>query len=193
MSEQNSDERRTRIIRAVWQVIASEGMGGVSMRNVAAAADVSVGQIQYWFRSKDELVKASLEVMLSAAHRRYLTDTENTDDREALWQLVGHAIPRAESARAGVSVFHHYIAAGINHPSLAQLLAEAKDGAEREAGRLMADIVPGHPEPGLAARALLAAADGLAMRVLIGSLTGAQAERTLRAEIDRLLTPSNAG
>lgn len=185
-NDQEPDERRIAIIRAVWQTIAANGMEAVSMRNVATAAGVSVGRIQYWFQTKDELLRASLETMLSGAHRQYLVDTEGVDGREALWRLLGHAIPLAESARAGVSVFHHYVAAGINHPSLAHMLAEAKDGVEREAARLIREIAPEVAEPRAAARSLVATADGLALRVLIGSLSAEQAERTLRAEVERV-------
>ena len=47
----HTEQRRTAIIHAVWQVIAERGMGAVTMRTVAAAAGVSVGRIQYWFLS----------------------------------------------------------------------------------------------------------------------------------------------
>lgn len=187
MNNPEPDPRRTEIFHAVWQVIAENGMGAVSMRNVAAAAGVSVGRIQYWFRSKDELLQASLEAMLSGAARLHDESTRETDDRETLWELVGHPIPRAETARAGVSVFHQYVAAGFNHPTLARLLAEAKDGEEAEAARLLARVAPELPDPRAAARGLMATADGLSMRVLIGGLSSLEAERTLRGQLDRLL------
>ena len=59
-------------------------MGAVSIRNVAAAADASVGRVQYWFPSKDELLRASLEAMLSNADRLHTDATDGVDDREAL-------------------------------------------------------------------------------------------------------------
>lgn len=185
MSSTSPDERHTAIIHAVWQVIAERGMGAVSMRNVATAAGVSVGRIQYWFTSKDELLRAGLETMLSGAAQIHETATEGADARETLWQLIGQSIPRAESSGAGVSVFHQYIAAAINHPPLARILAEAKDGAENEAARLLAGIAPELADPHLAARSLMATADGLTMRVLIGSLSAAEAERALRVTMER--------
>ncbi|WP_280424875.1 TetR/AcrR family transcriptional regulator [Nocardia carnea] len=185
MSSTNPDDRRTAIIQAVWQVIAEHGMGAVSMRNVAAAAGVSVGRIQYWFTSKDELLRAGLETMVSGAVQLHDTATQHADDRETLWKLIGQAIPRAESSTVGVSVFHQYIAAAINHPALARILAEAKDGAEREAARLLTKIAPDLADPHLAARSLMATADGLTMRVLIGSLSATEAERALRDTMER--------
>ncbi|WP_017538845.1 TetR/AcrR family transcriptional regulator [Nocardiopsis halophila] len=179
------DDRRTAIIHAVWQVIAESGMGAVSMRNVAAAAGVSVGRIQYRFRSKDELLRASLEAMVAWADDLHSAATEGVGDREALWRLIAAPIPLAESSRAMVSVFHQYVAAGISHPGLAEVLVEAKEGAEVETARLLARIAPGTADPRRTARSLMATADGLTMRVLIGGLSVAEAERTLRAEVDR--------
>ena len=155
------------------------------MRNVATAAGVSVGRIQYWFSSKDELLRASLEAMLTGAAQLHAAATEGVDDREILWQLIGQPIPRAETSGAGVSVFHQYVAAGINHPDLAHMLAEAKDGAESEATRLLGRIAPDLSDPRTMARSLIATADGLAMRVLIGSLSAAEAERALRITVNR--------
>ncbi|BBG01339.1 MULTISPECIES: TetR/AcrR family transcriptional regulator [Pseudonocardia] len=180
------DDRRTAIIQAVWQVIARRGMGAVSMRTVAAEAGVSVGRIQYWFPSKDELVRAGLEAMLTGAGELHVHATAGADDRERLRQLVGHPIPHTAAQRAGVSVFHQYAAAAINHPALAALLAEAKDGQEREATRLLTGIAPTLDDPRAAARALIATADGLVVRVLIGGLSADDAESALGAALHRL-------
>ncbi|MEU6700501.1 helix-turn-helix domain-containing protein [Pseudonocardia sp. NPDC046786] len=182
-----SEDRRAAIIHAVWQVIAERGMAAVSMRTVAAAAGVSVGRIQYWFASKDELVRAGLAAMLTGAAEQHADATAGADDREQLWQLVGHPIPRTAAERAGVSVFHQYAAAAISHPALAAMLADAKDGQERAAARLVTAIAPALDDPLAAARALIATADGLTVRVLIGGLSADDAERALRDALLRLI------
>ena len=189
----NSDtgDRRSTIIRAVWQVIAEQGMEAVSMRTVAAAAAVSVGRVQYRFRTKDELLRVSLEAMLSGAAQLHADATEGADDRAALLHLIGHPIPRAEGSGAGVSLFHQYVAASINHPLLASLLAEAKDGQERDATRLLRNVAPDLRDPRGEARLLVAIADGLAMRVLMSNLTAAEARRSLRAALDRIGGPES--
>ncbi len=186
VSSTDPDERRIAIIRAVWQTIAESGMGAVSMRTVAAASGVSVGGIQYWFHSRDELLRDSLQVMLTEAATRHTAASGAADDRQALWHLISQPIPLAAGAPAGVSVFHHYVAAGINHPVLAEMLARAKDGQESEVARLLGRITPGSGDHREAARSLIALSDGLTIRVLIGGLTGAEAELTLRNEVDRL-------
>lgn len=183
----SSGERRTEIIHAVWQVIAEQGMGAVTMRSVAAAAGVSVGRIQYWFGSKEEMVHAGLVAMLAGAEAGYRHSVSDADPGRALWELLSHPIPRIDAARVGVSVFHQYAAAAINDPELARLLTEAKAGEEREVARLLVRIVGQVEHPLVTARALVATADGLALRVLIGSISAATAERALRVTLDRAL------
>lgn len=183
----SSEDRRAEIIHAVWQVIATQGMGAVTMRTVATAAGVSVGRIQYWFGSKEELLHASLAAMISGAESDYAAATDEADPRRALWELLAQSIPRVASARMGVSVFHQYVAAAINDPELARMLTEAKRGQEREVGRLLLRAVPDLVGPRLAARALVATSDGLTLQVLMGSLSPASAERTLRAALERVL------
>ena len=187
MTSADADERHAAIIRAVWQVIAERGMAGVSMRTVASAAGVSVGRIQYRFHTKDELLRSSLATMLSGAADGYAQVRASAGADEALWQLIAHPLPRTKAARTGVAIFHQYVAAGISHPELADLLAEAKDGAEREAARLIARIAPHVEGPRTVARALIATADGLGMRVLTGGLSARAAEQTLRATADHAL------
>jgi len=185
MSSTDPEEHRAVIIRAVWQVIAENGMGAVSMRHVATAAGISVGKIQYWFATKDELLTASLDAMLSGAAQLHAAAAEGVDDREALWHLIAHPILRAETSGPGMSVFYQYVA-GINRPALACMLADAKDGAETEATRLLGRIAPGLGDPRTAARSLIATADGLALRVLIGGLSTTEAEEALRIELNRV-------
>lgn len=136
--------------------------------------------------SKDELVRSSLDAMLTGAGEQHAGRTAGVDDRERLRRLVGHPIPHSAAERAGVSVFHQYAAAAINHPVLAGMLADAKDGQEREAARLLTGIVPALDDPRAAARALIAVADGLTLRVLIGGLSADDAERVLRDALHRL-------
>lgn len=183
MTRATSSEHPDPIILAVWQVMAESGMGAVSMRTVAAAADVSVGRIQYRFRTKEDLVHASLAAMIAGAAARHGRVAADVDTRQALWSLLSQSIPRDEDARVGVSIFYQYVAAAINHPGLAQLLSDAKDGAEQGAAALIARVDARVADPRAEARALIATADGLAMRVLLGGLPASAAERALRSAV----------
>lgn len=60
MARRYDPERRGRIIDAAIRVVATNGIGGLSHRTVAAEADVPLGSTTYHFASLDELMVAAL-------------------------------------------------------------------------------------------------------------------------------------
>lgn len=50
-----------RLLDGVLAVLAEQGVGSLSVRSVAAAADVSPAQVQYYYRTKAELVRAGFD------------------------------------------------------------------------------------------------------------------------------------
>jgi len=54
--ERRQQERRGELLTAARAVLAKEGVAGLTMEAVAAAADVSKPAVFYYFRSKEELV-----------------------------------------------------------------------------------------------------------------------------------------
>lgn len=187
-SEQSEDGPEA-IIRAVWQVMAEQGLAAVSMRTVATAAAVSVGRIQYRYRTKGELLRVSLEAMLTGAARIHQDAADQAGDRDTLWHLLAHSISRSEQSDVGVSIFHQYVAAAVNHPDLARLLADSKIGQEREVARLLVQVAPDLGDPESAARSLVALSDGLAMRVLMGGVSAEEADRILSAALEAIVGP----
>jgi AcrR family transcriptional regulator len=50
------EERRSRIAEAILRIAASRGLDEVSLRDVAAEAGVSMGQVQHYFSTKREML-----------------------------------------------------------------------------------------------------------------------------------------
>jgi AcrR family transcriptional regulator len=179
-------ERRQQIVFALWLVIAQHGIEGVSLRHVAAEAGVSMGRIQHYFGTKEALVLAGCTALVDSAYGGYL-ETAGATPRDRLLHVVSQQIPRDDGGRMGVSVWYAYVAKAINHAAVRQVLAEARRGAEEECVRLI------HAGGGAAdpvalgqARRLLALADGLTLRVLVGDLEPDEAVTMLEAEVDRI-------
>jgi AcrR family transcriptional regulator len=190
------EERRWEIVYALWLVIAEHGIEGVSLRHVAAAADVSMGRIQHYFGTKEALVLAGCTALVQSAHGGY-QETAEAAPRERLLHVVSQQIPRDDAGRMGVSVWYAYVAKSINHSAVRQVLAEARRGAEEECVRLIqADRDGLADDTGLAdgadqaaleqARRLLALADGLTLRVLVRDLEPAEAVAMLESEVGRI-------
>jgi TetR/AcrR family transcriptional repressor of nem operon len=69
--------KRERLVAAACRVLHEQGVEPTTLADIALAADVPVGNVYYYFKTKDQLVEAAitaygdqLQVMLSALDRR---------------------------------------------------------------------------------------------------------------------------
>ena len=60
MSEEQS-QRRARILVAVMDLVASRGPDGVTLREVARQAGVSLGLVSYHYKTRSKLFRATLD------------------------------------------------------------------------------------------------------------------------------------
>jgi AcrR family transcriptional regulator len=63
---ESEEFRRAQILRAAYEVATQEGIGGLTIRAVAARAGLSHGLIVFHFKSKSHLIVALLEWLLAA-------------------------------------------------------------------------------------------------------------------------------
>ena len=189
MVARDSDASRAAVFQAVWALVAHGGTEAVTFRRVAQAAGVSVGRVQHHFGTRDELVRASCAAMIEGAHGVY--ESLPDDPVQRLRFIVLHAVPDSRQAKVGTAVWFSYLAKSTDDPRIRRLLAETKRGAEQELAGLLTRAardgrLTGVPDPQLTARRLLALADGLTLRVLVGDLTGDDARALLEAELASL-------
>ncbi|MEM8499731.1 MAG: TetR/AcrR family transcriptional regulator [Pseudomonadota bacterium] len=57
----DKQQRRDQIIDATFRVIVKDGLAGTSMRAVAKEASCTIGLINHWFASRDDLVEAAFD------------------------------------------------------------------------------------------------------------------------------------
>ena len=74
--------KRERLVGAAAQVIHEQGVEATTLAEIAQAADVPVGNVYYYFKTKDELVAAAI-------------DAHATGVRGRLAQLDSHNTPKA--------------------------------------------------------------------------------------------------
>ena len=74
--------KRARLIEGARQALHVQGVENTTLADIAKAADVPVGNVYYYFKTKDELVEAAI-----AAHAQDITQTLAT--------LEHHRTPRA--------------------------------------------------------------------------------------------------
>lgn len=82
--------KRDRLIAAAGEVMYANGVNGTSLADVAAAADVPLGNVYYYFRTKDDLVQAVVQDHLDmAAGLLAAIDAESADPAQRLKSLFG--------------------------------------------------------------------------------------------------------
>ncbi|MDW6057105.1 TetR family transcriptional regulator C-terminal domain-containing protein [Streptomyces sp. FXJ1.4098] len=186
--------RRRLIAEAVCQLADERGLEGVTLRDVAARAQVSMGAVQRCFRTKEEMLVFALGHVSERISERVQARLVRSPAQSA-GTALGHAATEisllGEEHRAEARVWLAFVAQAAVSKALAgtlranyaalqeaftRLISEADEGADRAAPL----------DPPREARTLLALADGLTTHVLIGHLTPQEAHDVLHEHLTGL-------
>jgi len=167
------------------RVAAEQGLEAVSLRHVAAAADVSAGMVQHYFRTKDEMMAFALAVVRERAEVRITAAVERLGadpaPRLLLRTMIAALLPLDGEARDDGRVALAFLAYTAVRPGAAAGLR----GDTREMVGFVAGLLPG-PRSAEAAAGLLALMEGLGVYLLGGHYTPDQALGALDAHLDLL-------
>ena len=112
--------KRERLIAAARETLYANGVDGTSLADIAAAADVPLGNVYYYFRTKDDLVQAVIQDHLDMARGLLESiEAESAHPRQRLKAFF------AALAGDGNQVARH----GCPFGSLCVELAKRADGA----------------------------------------------------------------
>ncbi|MDQ8702910.1 TetR/AcrR family transcriptional regulator [Streptomyces sp. LHD-70] len=188
--------RRRQIAEAVCLLADERGLEGVTLRDVAERAQVSMGAVQRCFRTKDEMLTFTLghvgERVTERVRARLLSSPAQSAGSALGYAATEVALLRAEH-RTEARVWLAFVAqAAVSETLAATLRANYAalqglftDLITEASGRRPADGVQ-PPDAQRAARTLLALTDGLTAHVLIGHLTPSEAHGVLHAHLDAL-------
>ncbi|MER8096384.1 TetR/AcrR family transcriptional regulator [Streptomyces goshikiensis] len=197
-------ERRRRIADAVCELADERGLEGVTLRDVAARAEVSMGAVQRCFRTKEEMLVFALGHIgerIGARVRARLVRSPAQSAGTALGHAATEVALLRKEHRAEARVWLAFVAQAAvsealaaavqaNYAALQESFARLIEEActDTDAAGAGADTGRAAPlDPRREARALLALADGLTTHVLIGHLTPREAEDVLHTHLARLL------
>ncbi|OSY51491.1 transcriptional regulator BetI [Streptomyces fradiae ATCC 10745 = DSM 40063] len=186
--------RRRLIAEAVCLLADERGLEGVTLRDVAARAQVSMGAVQRCFRTKEEMLVFALGHVGARIGERVRARLNESPAQSARTEL-GHAAAEVsllrEEHRAEARVWLAFVAQAAVSEALAGTL-RANYAQLQEAFTALAAEALGGAGPVASldaareARTLLALADGLTAQVLIGHLTPDEAQDVLHAHLARL-------
>ncbi|MFD8793432.1 TetR/AcrR family transcriptional regulator [Streptomyces vinaceus] len=200
MPKQVDHESRRRLIAgAVCRLADERGLEGVTLRDVAARAQVSMGAVQRCFRTKEEMLLFALGYVGERIEERVRARVVRSPAQSAATAL-GHAATEVSllgaEHRAEARVWLAFVAQAAVSEPLAGALRANYGALEESFTRLVAEaaqdagLAGAALDPRREARALLALADGLTAHVLIGHLTPEGAQEVLHAHLGRLWTHS---
>lgn len=176
------EQRRTEITRALWVVISERGIEGVTYQEVAKAAGISVGRVQHYFASKDDLIRAGCQAIVDRASSLFTQRVQHLDPWQSLAELLTEPLPRTESFRRGAGVWYAYLARAVFDPGIGAIIADASRGTVEEA----ASLLRAAGAPVSEATRLVSLSNGLTQRVLIDVMTADQAAAILNREVAAL-------
>jgi AcrR family transcriptional regulator len=188
------EARRLAIADAIFAVIGSRGLEAVSLRDVAAQAGVSMGAVQHYFDSKEDMLLFALGHMRDRAAARMQAELAAVSEptaRETIRAAARAMLPMGEQGRQEAIVAGAFFTvATVNHAyagplreGYQHLLAVSRQSlaAAARAGELAAGI-----DADREAAMLFFLIQGLVGPVLIGVLTPADALVLLDHQLDRI-------
>ncbi|UQA91852.1 TetR/AcrR family transcriptional regulator [Streptomyces halobius] len=189
------EARRQEIAEALWRIAGTRGLDGASLRDVAAEAGISLGRLQHYFHSKDQLLLFALRHTNRLADQRIRERIEALTDepspRTVLRTCLSGMLPLDEQSRTGQLVAAAYFARAVHDENLR---AEAEDGIPKLRAFLTDQLrraaERGELSPDRAtedeAMLLISLVDGLSAYVLLDVQTGDEALRVLDLHLGRL-------
>lgn len=169
--------RRRQVAEAVERLIAGQGLKAVTMARTAAEAGVSVGLVQHYFSSKDDLIRYAYDQVTGRALARVLAQAEQIDRhqgriQEALQLGLTERLPLDQTRRDEWRVWFAFATRAVDSPELAAVRNRTEAAIRAQLARAIANgkkcgEVRRSTDPDVQAARLLAYLDGLALHVYL--------------------------
>jgi len=184
------EQRRRELAEAVWQVIARDGVDGVSIRSVAHESGWSSGALRHYFSTRAELLAFACEQVIEQVTARITALRPPADPVAAVRAILLETMPVDDLRRTEDSIAFSFLALGLGDPELARVQRQHFTSMYGLCLRLVEELsahgalAPSPEDPPTLARRLHAVVDGLTVHALAGHLTSDE----MVAQLDAYLT-----
>ncbi|MDA3649164.1 TetR family transcriptional regulator C-terminal domain-containing protein [Saccharopolyspora indica] len=187
--------RRIQIAEALLRLASRGGLEAVSLRDVAAEAGISMGAVQHYFKSKEQMLLHAMDHVTKRAGERIVAalsrQGERPSAREVVRTVMLEMLALTEDSRMEFLTHLAFFMRALGSSELAAMYREWWPELERwltgelrsaqEAGEL-----PPDRDPAREAELLLSIPDGLSVGLLLGHRTGEEAIATIDYHLDRV-------
>jgi AcrR family transcriptional regulator len=121
------EARRVAIAEAIFEVMGSRGLEAVSLRDVAAQAGVSMGAVQHYFESKEQMLLFALGHMRDRALARMqaeLAAVPEPTSRQTIMAAARVMLPIGQAGRQEAIVAGSFFTVAAVNPVYAEPLRE---------------------------------------------------------------------
>jgi TetR/AcrR family transcriptional regulator, transcriptional repressor of bet genes len=174
--KESEQERREQLLRAAIEVAAHAGVGGLTVRAIAAEARVSHGLVHFHFRTKDRLVRALLDWVLRETLTLDARASEVGSEAPPLDRLraiLHHEMERLATEPIRMRLFFEFWAMGTRDPSIGERISMELEGYRSSLRELTDEVLRSEPDTffGVTADGLAAVAvsfiNGCAVQAMI--------------------------
>jgi AcrR family transcriptional regulator len=180
--------RKAALTEALLRIVAERGLDQVSVREVASAAGVSIGTVQHYFPTKDEMLASAFAEVVRQVRARLASVERGDDIRSNLSAVLREFLPLDARRTQEARIMLAFATRAATSPALAEVqrsvLEEVREALSEAFGRAGNGQLS-ESEAKTAAHIAIAAADGLALHAV--SAPGWISRRQLSAELEFLL------
>jgi AcrR family transcriptional regulator len=189
------EARRQQLLEALMRITRRDGWDAISLRKVAAEAGVSMGMVQHYFSTKDEMLRFAIEMMAEDTRqriRRRVADLPQPPTPRLLVETVlTEMIPRTSRRETEAEAAKVWIRRVDLRPESRAVLRQG--AADVKAGLTGQLLIARAAEPSYTqadaerdADALIALLDGLIFNIVAGLQSAESATTVLKGQLDYL-------
>jgi AcrR family transcriptional regulator len=157
----SAKEQRQRIAKCAFTVLARDGLEAFAMRRVAQEADCTIGLINHWFSSKEDLVTAAWNEALERENERIAA--MRAKGEVSAQQVIAESLPLTQSLREEALVWMAFRALSVSNPGVRSACKRRYALARRLLGDMLAGGRPRTRDDESAAELMVSALEGISI------------------------------
>ena len=196
LSGEEFARRKRAIVDAAWPLFTERGYQTVTIADIARAAGVSSPSVHYYFRSKNDIFLATLELCSQQAARRRAFVADIADPAQRLLRFVEVPLDGSPDAKREWTTWAQFWASSASFDDVKEATTVAYAHWQDQLRSIVDEglaakrFITAHPEDMV--NAVTAMIDGLGVRMLAGVLTPDAAVDAVTTYLNTWITDAEA-